>query len=608
MEQPTRAAVYLIIRNRLREDRKTSGKIKCNPPNRQCGDRCIPPNWKCRVKGEGTDSHSRVVAGDPLAGAASIARGQARLRKGLKTGNVVEIQAGRAAIARGLVKAVPGQNLKQKQELRARVERVIIPVAGTLFAAWVINRGHEAAKLIVPGYKQGIGKAIEESAATGIGFVFDRIPFYGAAREASRRQANVAGQKLARAVLRNQLQGPDISPRSSANTYATIASQSDRKISGLRSAIESIAPSSQDEGYETYRSRFLSEVMGKKDLATNKSIFANAAAVEHLSKQFGLDSSKFKGADDNVKKTYLNRAIENKLTETQTAMRQDMSVRGLSYTKQDDVEKYLEVASGYAIARFSGLGKDETKSVLNSYKGFVRDLVSPISKENSVKTLTSKMYNETVDSFDKFFQQASTRVAQATSPTARVLIPEGDSPLRASLLGAARFVGPRVGVKIPINSANVAELVLRKTYHELGQQSTGFKSNRKTAWNAPDSDVKAAARDLGWDGNGGIVAAHKIIRATGAFNNLQQLPVVDKPTRTFAPAANGRTKPKTTRKPTPRSRSQIISMLIKGDPTMSPEAAANEADRIIARRKDEDDIPISVQLYMLTKARLHGPR
>lgn len=597
-----RTAAYLATQERL----DLKGKLKCNLPNRPCGDRCIPPNWKCRVKGEGTDSHSRVVAGDPLAGAASIARGRNRLQKGLRTGNVVEIQAGRAAIARGIVKAVPGQNLKQKQELRANVEAVIIPVAGALFGIWALNRGHEAAKTIVPGYKDGIGKAIEGAASTSVGFVFDRIPVYGETREAARRRASVVGQQLARAALRGEYTGPDVSPTSNARIYTTLAAQGDRSIAGLKAAIEDTARNADaSKGYQAYRSTVLSNIIGAK--VKDVSIYANAATVEHLSKQFGLSSSRYIGSDDTVKKTYLLRDIRDKLTSARTSLRADMAVRGLDSTKSEDVDSYLDIASGYAKKRFSRLNDDALKSVDNSYRRFVRDLVSPEAKDNSVSKLSRDMYDSTFDSFNRYFDETARRVREDTSPTTRVLMPSNDSPLRPAVLGAGRFLAPRVGVKIPVNSANVAELVLQKTYHELGLQPSGYRSNRKSAWSASDSDVRAAARDLGWDGNGGIVSAYKVVKATGSFDNLQEPPVLaqQRTPRLALPPAT----PRPARPARRRSKAQKIADMMRqrnsdGTPRYATREAAEAAyDRM---RGDEEWPPELVRraTYLALRAEL----
>ncbi len=68
-----RTAAYLAAKARL-DARKTTRNVQCNPPNVRCGNRCIPPSWDCRLKGQGTDPHLRATQTDPLGGLANIQR------------------------------------------------------------------------------------------------------------------------------------------------------------------------------------------------------------------------------------------------------------------------------------------------------------------------------------------------------------------------------------------------------------------------------------------------------------------------------------------------------------------------------------------------------
>ena len=84
-----RAAAFLAAQARMdfvgpgrSRTGKTRKQVKCLPPNKQCGNRCIPPEWDCRIKGEGSDAHLKAVKTDPLGGAANIQRGINRIRKG----------------------------------------------------------------------------------------------------------------------------------------------------------------------------------------------------------------------------------------------------------------------------------------------------------------------------------------------------------------------------------------------------------------------------------------------------------------------------------------------------------------------------------------------
>jgi len=121
-----RTAAYLATKARLdaparSRTGKTARAVDCNPPNVKCGGRCIPPSWDCRLKGQGPDPHLRAVKTDPLGGLASIQRGATRIAKGVTRGNISEVEGGKRAIIRGVVKATPG-DLQRKQQLQATLE------------------------------------------------------------------------------------------------------------------------------------------------------------------------------------------------------------------------------------------------------------------------------------------------------------------------------------------------------------------------------------------------------------------------------------------------------------------------------------------------------
>ena len=590
-----RTATYLAVQERL--DLKS--KLKCNPPNRECGDRCIPPQWKCRVKGEGTDSHSRVVSGDPLAGAASIARGRDRLAKGLRTGNVVDIQAGRAAIARGVVKAVPGQNLKQKQELRKGVESAIIPIATGLFAAWALRQGHEGAKLLFPAYAKGPARNIEDAAGKAIGFVLDRVPIYGSYRQAQRENAALQAQVLGRAARIGISQNPDIS----ANNQQRFIELGSQKIAGVRDAINKGMQVRESEdadpiGYKNFRSNLLSEVIGAK--ANGQSIYAEPAAINLMAKQYNIDPNKLTGADNTTKKTFLIAQISNKLTAAADSMRADMAVRGLDYKKPDDVDRYAETAIRSASKRFGSLTDDQRSEALNSMRGTVRELVSPSKSPQPTRNIATRLFAETSNSLNTYFTEAAVRVKADTSPTLRVPVAaSASSPIRSTLIGVAEKVKGRVGIKAPIADANHAELVLQRVFHEAAVPKGGFNSRSKATWNASDADIKYAAQDLGWDGTGGVSSAHGVLARSGQFPNLALRRNAAKPTTQSPPASAGRERPARRRK---LSQAQRVAAYIKAG--YSEETARRKAAEDAANLKSDasDDIPPRVLHYLKSKA------
>ena len=110
-----RAATYIQVR---RDAKTKRGKLKCKPPNRRCGGRCIPPSWDCRLNNEGNDPHLTAAGKgvDVTAGVADLQRGVKKLKKGVVTLSPDEIEGGRRSISRGVKKLTPG-DLKKKQEV-----------------------------------------------------------------------------------------------------------------------------------------------------------------------------------------------------------------------------------------------------------------------------------------------------------------------------------------------------------------------------------------------------------------------------------------------------------------------------------------------------------
>lgn len=155
------------------------GTMKCTPPNRRCGGRCIPPEWDCRLKGEGEDPHLKAAGkgSDPIAGFASIERGIGRLGRGAINLSFSDIEGARRAFARGAAKLSPG-DLQQKKELQEKVYKfgllVGAPVTVVLFAG-LSHRGLKA----FPAYSRGPGRQVDQAVGNAIRQVTLANPFTG---------------------------------------------------------------------------------------------------------------------------------------------------------------------------------------------------------------------------------------------------------------------------------------------------------------------------------------------------------------------------------------------------------------------------------------------
>jgi len=202
-----RAAAYLATLQRL-DRKKVRGVIKCKPPNVQCGKRCIPPSWDCRLKGEGADPHLKAVKTDPLKGLASIERGTKRIIKGVSKGSFSDIQGGRKAIIRGTVTIAPG-DLQQKQKLQRKLEdRTRTIGVGLAVVATGLGTHALLMRTNPRNYRTEVGIKIETATREGVNKVLDAMPLLGAQRAQNR---NVAAQIVGEASFRareQQLRGP----------------------------------------------------------------------------------------------------------------------------------------------------------------------------------------------------------------------------------------------------------------------------------------------------------------------------------------------------------------------------------------------------------------
>lgn len=188
-----RTATFLKAQQRIRVDAtdrsrrgKTNKRVKCNPPNKKCGSRCIPADWDCRLTGEGADAHLMAAGkgSDPLAAIANLQRGGGRILRGLQKLNPSDIEGGRKAIIRGVVKGAPG-NIKDKENLKADLVRGTI-MLGAIASVGVLGiRGH-GLMMGVSVYKKHIGDRLENAADKVIRKVLDNNPITGPGRQAVR--------------------------------------------------------------------------------------------------------------------------------------------------------------------------------------------------------------------------------------------------------------------------------------------------------------------------------------------------------------------------------------------------------------------------------------
>ena len=579
-----RTAAYLATKARLDAARSRTGKtvrnVTCTPPNVKCGGRCIPPNWDCRLRGQGADPQLRAVQTDPVGGLASIERGAKRIGKGIRTGSFSEIEGGKRAIVRGVVKATPG-DIQKKKELQAKLERRAGTVAAGLAIVGFGLFSHNQLKR-APFYRDGIGRQIDDAVAAGVNRLLDVTPGIGAAR-AERRAAGraAAGAAISRAAgeaaggpaaMRSAILRTPTQLERRATEYAN-ARVLDNKISAL-----DIDAKNRGDNDQTWRQKSLEAFCGTKRTnaagAGDGSTFSEPATHEYLSRQFGFALSR--GTTDTDVRRQLATALNREATNLQALARQE----GVNIKDADARNAFLNRLVGPSTANFPEDVRENAVGILNKVLG-----ETPRSKSAVIsrKQLADTIYSDTRNGFDKYFARVADEVRQtpgAALSTEQRRAGYGDL-VNSARIGHSRYLASRLG-----KSENISSSMNQGLSNLVAKEYFSRKVKGSSTFTASNRDIGVAAAELAGRDFRNVSEATKYLQQNG-FERLEEVRSV----RTRQPASTG--EPRTARRRL-RSRSQLIAMLTKGANPLSPEAAAAEADRIIARRQRTDALPLGL--------------
>lgn len=484
----------------LREDfRRSSGRssMKCVAPNRRCGNRCIPPEWDCRLKGEGDDPHLKAVGAgsDPVAGFANIERGLQRLGKGVTKLSFSEIEGGRRAIARGTAKLSPG-DLQKKKELQDKVYKFGLIVGAPISLAIFAGLSHRGLK-VFPQYRTGVGRQVDEAIGGAIRQVRRNNPLGGQQFRAKEAAGPEAVQRMANLERNLQAGGPDIIRE---RAYVS---------SGLtRAARTTVAGTGQESGRSALIKSLNAANEGKKGFneweeASLKAFWSTKDVAEH-------------------NPAWLQRSTEGSVFSVPAATRlyadsmgfkpNSLRVRQQANDVVDELAKRLRT-TGALISdtmRLQGLNPADTAAV----NSFVRSipLARPISRtadfqeryySRLVETVTKKdytgqaksLFKSTVTDFDKLFQEVALSVNDRPNITA---MPRGQGRNRMSEIFAGNFYrdGSRAWTETLVEQLRLPEditrtgaiqgpgtsLLLRKVYHtNFVMKSRGINRTARAA-------------------------------------------------------------------------------------------------------------------------------
>ena len=599
-----RTAAYLAARARLDAARtrsrsgKTSRSVDCNPPNVRCGGRCIPPSWDCRLKGEGPDPHLRAVKTDPLSGFANIQRGIGRISRGVTRGNFSEVEGGKRAIIRGVVKTVPG-DIQQKKQLQKTLENRTRAI-GIGLAVVTGGLGMHAIlmKSNLYGYNKGWGQNINQATRAGVSRVLDSIPVLGTQRRATRAgvKAGVeaaAARASAPTMSNSAIPGTTVLSATNRESHSAlrqslnkINSAAKSGVAGTSGNLENWNQRHKEAFWSADRSHDLSLKNAKGESIDRISIYAEPTAQEYLGNQFGVP------AGERTSRSGIKAAMQSRLAEERSGLVALAKQQGFRTTstskgdviKSDDVNLFVR-----GVMRNNPIADTAVRQRVEEH---VRSVL-----KDSPSTYTDKLYNASVVSFDTFYKETSASLANIPGAAAtgrRVATPltaGSNELLRNTNAYRSTYLAGEMRVRTQMAGPAHTELVQTAYYHTKVMGGLRGPGGSASQYTITDRLALNAASELSGRSITSRTEAIGILNRETGFSGARVATTAAP--RTAAPRATGQARPATRQL---RSRSQLISTLTKGG--LSPEAAAAEADRIIARRGDEDDLPPRVAAYL----------
>lgn len=560
-----RTAAYLEARARM-DAGKTRRNVQCTPPNKRCGNRCIPPNWDCRLKGEGPDPHLRAVKTDPLGGLANIQRGTGRIIRGIAKGSFSDVEGGKRSVIRGAVKIAPG-DLNQKKELQKKLEDRTRSIGIGLA---VITGGLGIHALLMKtdtfGYRDGLGADINHATRMGVNKILDATPIIGANRARTRaRVASGLASQLERqhnpvsAALTNQLARTPVhtGETESRTLLVTRLQKVDEAHSGASADFYAWDKAHQ----KTFWSTTKKETGVGLDKEERASVFARPATEEFLARQFKLQG------DDVLTTKSIKDAIE----------------RQMDSHKSDLLD--LARQQGFAVKNVIGGGRViEAKQQRAFIQGLVKKTLPPGTASETVrsqltkhiedtlkyssKTRTDNLYRDTFKGFNDFYtSQASITNRALNSPkmTPELRRAGAEQTILDGRQARAQYVIGRTQPGKQIKGSAHAEVALRD-YHA--------RVVRKTPRNMFTITDRLA-----------IAAASEIEGRT--VNKKEAFQILEREGFTGIVSSN----PPSRTRERPQTEGEAVYELMRQNPGMGLAAARREIKR---RRKDSDDLPLEV--------------
>ena len=510
-----RAQAYLDAKQDLvsRTGKNTRGKLNCKPGNKQCGGRCIPNDWDCRLEGKGTNSELKAHSFDPLGGVESIERGVTTIVK--NPGDYKSYRKGRDSIIRGIVKATPGDNLEEKKKLKRRLQKYGNQIGAVVLSTFAIGASHAALKRLNPGYRRGLGNQIDRAAFSAVDQVLNRLPVIGPGRAADRARAAATFNQLGRAVTGGNarerlIEGGATFTSGRMGAISRIGTNADFRGTGTRDAINALNKQAR-EGKLSYDqwTKAATQVVYGAEVQRGKekhSVFSEDAANRLLTRQFGLSDladgtlqrtgSRREGTQAQANNEVISK-LAGKFDDFKSAMKRDMDLRRIPREKNGDfsaenMRKYVDTVvvpkMNLTTPGMSALQQNSVKrqgsqlaqKILNSKGGTGADSTTGIALARR---------SSLIESYDQYFGDVASNMRSVTDVRSKnYLFGDGET-------GLARFVTtqmPNSGDVAPrrITSREHGRLILRDYYERKVMEGANG------SFKASDATVQRVASQL----------------------------------------------------------------------------------------------------------------
>lgn len=598
-----RTAAYLEARARM-DARKTRGTVKCTPPNTRCGNRCIPPEWDCRLKGEGADPLLAAKRTDPISGIANFERGFNRLGKFARTGSFSQLESSKNSFVRGAVKLKPG-NLKEKKEFEQWLKENYAKIAVPLFVAGGLLGGHAILKKgDVFGYRRGVGQKVDNAVSTGIAKVLDAVPFVGQARAYTRRQAasaEAAVQQRTRGLvnLRETMAKSPADLISGTPISSTLIKGNSALTKALNNVNESSSTRSFYEWNLKHQQAFWGASHSRKPLAEDerflagRSIYAEPAAQAYINNAWKLNLP-----PNATRVAYVNTLAQKYTVEAdaylQLAKQQGFRVYGrpgAEYVHRDDRVAFIE-------KNVRGLTDPQ---LVAAQSEFIAASISGLSPAARAR----RRYELVTATFDNYYKQVAKNLEEVAGA------PAYDPDIAASGLLPIRAAAERRRIDYMMQAAPARitrktsagpahdRLFLKDYYH------TKVAGNERSTYTLSNSEAIRAAIEL---------SGNEIRTASEAIDLLHQngyknarLEVRRNPFRSQRSSTGQQTPPPEGGRPARRRRipdAQVIKEYMAAGHTRA------EAEAFLARLKEqrgdspEDGITAYELAHLIAQSRL----